>query len=94
MPLERAPYELLLRVPGIGPTAARRLVSERRRTLPRDGRDLRRLGVDAARAGYFLTLRGRRVRAAPPAEQLRQFAHGQHLTQGARKTAVPPCAYR
>ena len=45
--LERAPYELLLRVPGIGPTAARRLVAERRRTLPRDAQDLRRLGVDA-----------------------------------------------
>jgi predicted DNA-binding helix-hairpin-helix protein len=94
VPLERAPYELLLRVPGIGPTAARRLVAERRRTLPRDARDLRRLGVDATRAGYFLTLRGRRVRAALPAEQLRLFAPGQHLTQGAWKTAVPPCAYR
>jgi predicted DNA-binding helix-hairpin-helix protein len=94
VPLERAPYELLLRVPGIGPAAARRVVSERRRTLPRDVRDLRRLGVDATRAGYFLTLRGRRVRPALPAEQLRLFPHGQHLTQGAWKTAVPPCAYR
>lgn len=92
--LERAPYELLLRVPGIGPTAARRLVTERRRTLPRDGQDLRRLGVDAARAGYFLTLRGRRVRAALPAEQLRLFPPGEHLTQGPWRTTVPPCAYR
>jgi predicted DNA-binding helix-hairpin-helix protein len=92
--LERAPYELLLRVPGIGPTAARRLVTERRRTLPRDAQDLRRLGVDAGRAGFFLTLRGRRMRAALPAEQLRLFPHGEHLTQGAWKTNVPPCAYR
>lgn len=92
--LERAPYELLLRVPGIGPAAARRLVTERRRTLPRDAQDLRRLGVDATRAGYFLTLRGRRVRAQRPAEQLRLFPPGGHLTQGPWRTAVPPCAYR
>jgi predicted DNA-binding helix-hairpin-helix protein len=92
--LEGAPYELLLRVPGIGPTAARRLVTERRRTLPRDAQDLRRLGADAARAGFFLTLRGRRMRAGLPAEQLRLFPHGEHLTQGPWKTAVPPCAYR
>jgi predicted DNA-binding helix-hairpin-helix protein len=92
--LERAPYEALLRVPGIGPVAARRLVFERRRTLPRDGRDLGRLGVDAERAGYFLALRGRRLRGALPAEQLRLFPPGQHLTQVPWKTAVPPCAYR
>jgi predicted DNA-binding helix-hairpin-helix protein len=92
--LERSPYELLVRVPGIGPTAARRLVGARRQTLPRDAQDLRRLGVDAARAGYFLTLRGRRLRPAPPAEQLRLFPHGQHLTQGPWRTVVPPCAYR
>src|SRR6266478_2572463 len=92
--LERAPYELLLRVPGIGPTAARRLVAERRRTLPRGAQDLRRLGVDATRAGYFLTLRGRRVRPTLPAEQLRLFPPRGHLTQGPWRTAVPPCAYR
>ncbi len=92
--LERAPYEMILRVPGIGPVAARRLVAERRRTLPRDSRDLRRLGVDAERAGYFLAVRGRRLRPDPPAQQLRLFAPGQHLTQGPWKTSVPPCAYR
>jgi predicted DNA-binding helix-hairpin-helix protein len=94
VPLERSPYELLLRVPGIGPAAARRLVSARRQTLPRDAQDLRRLGVDAVRAGYFLTLRGRRLRPTLPAEQLRLFPHGEHLTQGPWRTTVPPCAYR
>jgi hypothetical protein len=34
------------------------------------------------------------MRAALPAEQLRLFPHGRHLTQGPWKTAVPPCAYR
>jgi predicted DNA-binding helix-hairpin-helix protein len=94
VPLERAPYELLLRVPGIGPRAARRLVAERRHTVPRGPEDLRRIGMDVARAGYFLTLRGRRLRSALPAEQLRLFAHGEHLTHAAWKTSVPPCAYR
>src|SRR6266853_1814496 len=87
-PVEGTPME------GLPPTAAPRLVAERRRTLPRDAQDLRRLGVDATRAGYFLTLRGRRVRAALPAEQLRLFPPGGHLTQGPWRTAVPPCAYR
>src|SRR4030095_2392420 len=80
--LERAPYELLLRVPGIGPTAARRLVGGRRRTRPR--------GVHATRPGYFLTMRGRRLRPTLPAEQLRLFPPGEHLTQGPWRTSVPP----
>jgi len=92
--IERAPYELLLRVPGIGPRAARRLVTERRRTVPRGPADLGRLGMDVTRAGYFLTVRGRRLRTALPAEQLRLLPHGEHLTHAAWKTSVPPCAYR
>lgn len=94
VPLERAPYELLLRVPGIGLRVARRLVAERRCTVPRGPEDLRRIGMDVARAGYFLTLRSRRLRSALPAEQLRLFAHGEHLTHAVWNTSVPPCAYR
>jgi predicted DNA-binding helix-hairpin-helix protein len=89
-----APHELLLRVPGIGPKAALTLVQERRRSAVRGLEDLRRIGVDTQRAGYFLTLRGRRLAHALPAHQLRLFPHGQHLTQAAWKTEVPPCAYR
>ena len=55
----RAPRELLVRVPGIGPLAARRLVAARRGTTLRFAADLRGIGVDVARAGWFLTLRGR-----------------------------------
>src|SRR5260370_937910 len=59
------------------------------------GREIRGgLGVGAAGAGCFLALRGGRVRAALPAEQLRLFPPGGHLTQGPWRTAVPPCAYR
>jgi predicted DNA-binding helix-hairpin-helix protein len=86
--------ELLVRVPGIGPLAARRLVTARRAAVLRFAADLRGLGVDVARAGWFLTLRGRRLALAPPASQLRLFDHGQHLTQAPYATPVPPCAYR
>jgi predicted DNA-binding helix-hairpin-helix protein len=89
-----APYELLLRVPGIGPKAALTLVRERRRSVIRGLFDLRDIGVDTVRAGYFLALRGQRLAPALPAHQLRLFPHGRHLTQAPWKTAVPPCAYR
>lgn len=95
-PLEvgRAPYELLLRVPGVGPKAALTLVRERRRSVFRGAEDLRRIGVDTVRAGYFLMLRGRRLAPRLPARQLRLFPHGRHLTQAAWNTPVPPCAFR
>ncbi|MEK7363635.1 MAG: radical SAM protein, partial [candidate division NC10 bacterium] len=81
-PLEvgRAPYELLVRVPGVGPKAALTLVRERRRSVFRGAEDLRRIGVDTVRAGYFLLLRGRRLAPRLPAHQLRLFPHGRHLT--------------
>jgi predicted DNA-binding helix-hairpin-helix protein len=92
--VQAAPPDLLLRVPGIGPKAARRLAWERRRTLIRDAEDLRRMGVRTSRAAFFLTLRGRRLAQAPEAVQLRLFPYGQHLPQAPLKTATPPCAYR
>jgi predicted DNA-binding helix-hairpin-helix protein len=92
--LTRAPLELLLRIPGIGPKSARTLVQTRRHTVLRDLRDLRRLGVDTVRAGFYLTLRGRRLATAPAPHQLRLFAPGDHLTQAPFRTPVPPCAYR
>ena len=87
-------YERLVRVPGIGPKAARLTVAQRRSVLFRDGGDLRRLGIDTSRAGYFILLHGRRLRDVQPAQQLRLFAHGKHLPQAPWKTNVPPCAFR
>jgi predicted DNA-binding helix-hairpin-helix protein len=92
--LSAAPYELLLRVPGLGPRAARTLVAERRRVVIRGVADLRRIGVDTVRAATFLSLQGRRLAPRPAPEQLRLFPPGGHLTQAAFKTVVPPCAYR
>jgi predicted DNA-binding helix-hairpin-helix protein len=60
----------LMRVPGIGPTAARRLVAERRITTFRGLADLRRLGVITTRAAGFLTLGGRRPQTVKWSEQL------------------------
>jgi predicted DNA-binding helix-hairpin-helix protein len=65
-----AAYEELLRVPGIGPVAARRIVTERPSATPRGLADLRGLGVVTARAGGFLTLRGRRLQTTRWTEQL------------------------
>ena len=95
-PLEitRAPLELLLRIPGLGPKAARTIVDTRRRAVLRGLADLRRIGVDTVRAAYYLTLHGRRLAATPAPQQLSLFAPGEHLTQAPFRTPVPPCAYR
>ncbi len=81
----RADYETLLRVPGIGPVAARRLVNERTGVTLRGLKDLRGLGVVTTRAGGFLTLRGRRLQTTRWTEQLgfwaaEEEAGAYHLT--------------
>jgi len=83
-----------VRVPGIGPATARALVEGRRRSVIRWSGDLRAAGVDVARAGWFLSLRDRRLASSPAPRQLRLFPHGEHLTQAPFRTPVPPCAYR
>jgi predicted DNA-binding helix-hairpin-helix protein len=90
----RASYESLVRVPGIGPATAHALVESRRRSVIRWSGDLRAAGVDVARAGWFLSLRDRRLSSSPAPRQLRLFPHGEHLTQAPFRTPVPPCAYR
>lgn len=58
--INRAPFEMLLRVPGIGPVTARRIAKARRAgKLGWD--DLRRIGVVLKRAQYFLLCEGRGV---------------------------------
>ena len=74
---ERFPVEIrtaapeeLLRVPGIGPASARRIVVERPATTFRTLADLRKLGVVTARAAGFITLGGRRVQSSRWTQQL------------------------
>jgi predicted DNA-binding helix-hairpin-helix protein len=61
-----ADREALLRVPGIGPVTANRLLAVRRSVVLRTLEDLRRLGVIAKRARGFLALNGRRFAAPIP----------------------------
>ena len=68
--VQRASYEELVRVPGIGPLAARRIVGQRATVSLRGLSDLRKLGVVTTRAGGFLTLRGRRLQTTRWTEQL------------------------
>jgi predicted DNA-binding helix-hairpin-helix protein len=68
--INSAPYEKLLRVPGIGPLAARRIVAQRGSIVLRGLSDLRKLGVITHRAAGFLLLRGRRLQTIRWSEQL------------------------
>lgn len=55
--VNRAPFEMLLRVPGIGPKSARRIRTARRQgDLGLD--ELKRMGVVLKRAQYFIVCRG------------------------------------
>lgn len=61
-PLEinSAPYEMLLRVPGIGVRSAQKIVSARRHHLLQ-GEDLKKMGVTLKRACYFITAAGKEL---------------------------------
>lgn len=61
-PLEinRIPREMLLRIPGIGPVAARRVIAARRTGTLRSLSDLTKLGISAEKAAPYILLVGRR----------------------------------
>jgi putative DNA modification/repair radical SAM protein len=56
-----APPQLLLKVPGIGPTSCQRLVKERKYRRFSDIKSLQQLGVVGRRAAPFLLLNGKRA---------------------------------
>ena len=58
--INRASYETLLRVPGIGPRSARRILTSRR-LGPLDFAGLKKLGVVLKRAQYFIICSGRTI---------------------------------
>lgn len=64
-PLEinKAPYEMLLRVPGIGVVCAKRIVVARKAALL-DFEDLKKLRVVLKRAAYFITCKGKYMYSA------------------------------
>ena len=59
MEVNRATYDDLLRVPGIGPISAKRIIALRAELTVRELRDLSRQGVAVKRARQFLLLDGR-----------------------------------
>ncbi len=65
--VNRAPYQVLLRVPGIGVQSARRIVAARR-TGSLDVAGLKKLGVVLKRAQYFITCSGKRPQGLDTAQ--------------------------
>lgn len=59
-----APLETLLRVPGVGPVGARRIITARK-THPLTFDDLKVMNVTLKRARHFLTCSGKRERGCP-----------------------------
>lgn len=88
--VNRAPYEKLLRVPGIGVTSAKRILRARR-TAKLDFDGLRRLGVVLKRANYFITCQGKsisRIRTDKPAV-LAGILRDRGLPQGGFQPEMP-----
>ena len=66
--INRAPYDMILRVPGVGPKSAMRIVQARKHgTL--DFSHLKRIGVVLKREHYFITCSGRMMYKTPIEEQ-------------------------
>jgi predicted DNA-binding helix-hairpin-helix protein len=89
-----AAREELVRVPGIGPGTARRIVTARAGTLLRDLPDLRRLGVVTARAAGFLTIGGRRVADVRWAEQMKFWGPDEDVGRYHAVYEVSPGTFR
>lgn len=66
--IEKAPYDVLLRVPGIGPKSARRILVARRHGRV-EFEHLKKMGVVLKRANYFITCGGRMLYHIPIEEQ-------------------------
>jgi predicted DNA-binding helix-hairpin-helix protein len=56
--INKASYEELLRIPGVGLTSARRIIMTRRITAIRE-QDLKKIGMVLKRARFFITINGK-----------------------------------
>ena len=88
----RADYEMLLRVPGIGPVSAKRIISARR-TGHLQFEDLKKLGVVLKRAQFFITCCGKmrsglRFSAATLAQQLAAIEQGQLPSESVQQLSL------
>ncbi len=66
--LQTAPYYMILRVPGIGPKSAKRIIQARRYGLL-DFNSLKKMGVVLKRAHYFITCGGKMMFNTPIEEK-------------------------
>jgi predicted DNA-binding helix-hairpin-helix protein len=89
-----ASREELVRVPGIGPDSARRIVAERAATTFRGLADLRRLGVVTTRAAGFLTLAGRRLQTVRWSRQLGFWSESEDVGRHHLVYDVSPGTFR
>ncbi|MBA2627568.1 MAG: radical SAM protein [Gemmatimonadales bacterium] len=89
-----APYEELVRVPGIGPGTARRIVAERGATLIRSLGDLRKLGAITSRAAGFVTIGGRRVQTLRWEEQMGFWSADEQAGRPQMVYSVSPGTFR
>ena len=91
-----AGLEALLRVPGVGPVWAKRLVEARRRVHLRGFEDLARLGKIRRSAAGWLTLRGKRLGPAPARESQMPLLLPPEPKRPSRPSQrdLPPCAFR
>lgn len=81
MEVETADYAVLLRVPGIGPKSAGRIVNARR--YGRLDFSLKKMGVVLKRAHYFITCQGKQMYHTPIEENyiIRQLVHTDKKTR-------------
>lgn len=80
--INRAPYEMLLRVPGIGVRSAQRIIKARR-VGALDFQALKKLGIVLKRAQFFITCKGKMLEGLKVGEHtlLRSLMSGQELAQ-------------
>ena len=86
----------LMRVPGIGPTWAKRLVEVRRKAHIRDFRDLTRLGRIRKSAAGWLALRGKRLGPEPvlATQMSLDLRHRGKRRVHPSMSNLPPCSFR
>jgi len=92
--VKTASYDDLVRVPGIGPGTAKRIVAERATTVLRGLADLRKLGAVTTRAAGFLTLGGKRLQTVKWTEQLGFFGPDDDTGRHHLTYSVSPGTFR
>ncbi|HET6232675.1 MAG TPA: radical SAM protein [Longimicrobiaceae bacterium] len=92
--VKTASYDELVRVPGIGPGTAKKIVAERGGTVIRGVADLRKMGAVTTRAAGFLTIGGKRLDSVRWTEQMGLWAPEDDAGIPRRTYSVSPGTFR